>query len=58
MSGFVQAGDQISWFAAAFGLRALHAAPEPVADNKQSIDRPDGPMTATVNFRQLPDASR
>jgi hypothetical protein len=57
-STFVQAGDQIYWFAAAFALRALHAAPKPVADNKQTIDRPDGSMTAAANFRQLPDAIR
>jgi len=56
-SRFARAGDQIYWFAA-FGLRALHAAPKSVADNKQTIDRPDGPMTAAVNFRQLPDAIR
>src|SRR5260370_21346727 len=41
-------GDQIYWFAAVFGLRALYTAPKPGADDKQTIGRPDGPMTATA----------
>jgi len=57
-STFVQAGDQIYWFAAVFGLRALYTAAKPVADNKQNIDRPDGPMTAAANSHQLRDAIR
>jgi hypothetical protein len=63
-STFVQAGDQIHWFAALFGLRALYTAAKPVADNRQIIDRPDGPMTsrqemtAAANSYQLRDAIR
>ena len=56
-SMFVQAAEQIYWFAAVFGLRALYAA-KPVADNKQTIDCPDGPMTSAVNSHQLRDAIR
>jgi hypothetical protein len=56
-SMFVQAAEQIYWFAAVFGLRALYAA-KPVADNMQTIDWPDGPMTSAVNSHQLRDAIR
>jgi hypothetical protein len=57
-STFAQASDQIYWFAAVFAMRALYAAPKPVADNEQTIDWPDGPMTAAANSRQLWDAIR
>jgi len=55
---FVQAGDQIYWFAAVFGPRAFVSCPKPAADNKQTIDRPDGPMTGTAKSHQLRDAIR
>ena len=64
MGSRVQAADQIYWFAAVFWLCALHTAAKPVADNKQTIDRPDEPMisrqemTAAANSHQLREAIR
>jgi hypothetical protein len=58
---FVQAADQIKSFAAVFGLCALYPAAKPVADSKQTIDRPDESMisrqemTAAANFHQIQD---
>ena len=57
-SMFVQAGDQIYWFAAVFGPRAFVSCPKPAADNKQTIDPPDGPMTTAANSHQLRNAIR
>jgi len=56
-STFVQAGDQIYWFAGHLG-RALYTVPKPLADNKQTIGRPGGPMTAAANSHKLRDAIR